>query len=91
MKARKHLRGFDSNIEQIAVLRLCGRIDKDVLDSLRDAIRREKGPVAIDLTELTLVDREAVTLLASSEVDGIELRNCPASILEWINKQRESR
>ena len=42
MKARKHLRGFDSNIEEIAVLRLCGWIDKDVLDSLRDAIRREK-------------------------------------------------
>jgi len=50
-----------------------------------------KGPVAIDLTDLTLVDREAVTLLATSEVNGIELRNCPAYIREWINKQRESR
>ena len=67
------------------------RESPDVLDSLRDAIRREKGPVAIDLTELTLVDREAVTLLATSEVNGIELRNCSAYLREWINKQRESR
>ena len=67
------------------------RESPDVLDSLRDAIRREKGPVAIDLTELTLVDREAVTLLATSEVNGIELRNCSAYLREWINEQRESR
>jgi hypothetical protein len=67
------------------------RESPDVLDSLRDAIRREKGLVAIDLTELTLVDREAVTLLATSEVNGIELRNCSAYLREWINKQRESR
>jgi hypothetical protein len=37
---------------------------------------------ALDLTEVMLVDREAVRLFALSEVDGIELRNCPAYIRE---------
>ena len=35
-----------------------------------------------------LVDREVVKLLALSEANGIELRNCPAYIREWIAKER---
>jgi len=46
--------------------------------------------VAIDLAEVGLVDREAVTLLAQTEAEGIELRSCPAYIREWITKERES-
>jgi hypothetical protein len=54
-------------------------------------IGREKGPVAIDLAEVMLVDRKAVRLFATSELNGIELRNCPGYIREWITKERESR
>ncbi|HEY4050967.1 MAG TPA: hypothetical protein VGM27_29235 [Acidobacteriaceae bacterium] len=77
--------------QQFAVLRLSGRIDRDDVDTLREAIGREKGPFAIDLTEVMLVDREAVRLFATSELNGIELRNCPAYIREWVTKERESR
>jgi anti-anti-sigma regulatory factor len=77
--------------QQFAVLRLSGRIDRDDVDTLREAIGRENGPVAIDLTEVMLVDREAVRLFAASELKGIELRNCPAYIREWVTKERESR
>ena len=73
------------------VLRLFGRIDRDDVDALREAIGREKGLVAIDLTEVMLVDRETVRLLATSEMNGIELRNCPAYIREWVTKESESR
>jgi hypothetical protein len=38
-----------------------------------------------------LVDREAVRLVATSELNGIELGNCPAYIREWITKERESK
>jgi hypothetical protein len=37
------------------------------------------------------VDHEAVTLLATCEVNGIRLRNCPAYLHEWVTKERESR
>jgi len=38
--------------------------------------------------EVIVVDREAVRLLAVSETNGIELRNCPAYIREWVAKGR---
>jgi hypothetical protein len=59
------------------------------VDTLRELLGREKDGVAIDLTEVILVDREAVRLLAISEADGIEIRNCPAYIREWISRERD--
>ena len=44
---------------------------------------------AIDLAEVELVSRDAVKLLAQAEADGIELRDCPAYVREWITKERE--
>jgi hypothetical protein len=57
----------------MVVLRISGRIDGERVDTLRDLIAQEKAGVAIDLTEVLLVDREAVRLLAASEANGIEL------------------
>lgn len=44
--------------------------------------------MVLDLKDLTLVDQEAVSYLLRCEADGIELRNCPAYIREWINRER---
>jgi hypothetical protein len=61
------------------------------MDTLKELLGREKGGiVAIDLEEITLVDREAVTFLALSELNGIELRNCPAYIREWADREKQS-
>ena len=48
----------------------------------------EDRVVAIDLTEVELIDRDAVTLLTSTEGNGIELRHCPAYIREWVTRER---
>jgi hypothetical protein len=74
----------------LVVLRVSGRIDGANVDTLREMIGREKGVVALDLTEVRLVDREAVRLLVVSEANGIELRNCPAYIREWVAQERDS-
>jgi hypothetical protein len=83
---------IDRYVEQqrLVVLRLSGRIDRDDVDTVREMIGREKDPVAIDLTEVVLVDRDVVRLFATSELNGIELRNCPAYIREWVSKEKES-
>ena len=47
---------------------------------LRGVERQESGSFAIDLENVLLVDREAVKLLALSEANGTELRNCPPYI-----------
>jgi hypothetical protein len=58
------------------------------VDTLRESLGREKGGVAIDLKEVIIVDRDAVTLLALSEANGIKLRNCPAYLREWVARER---
>jgi hypothetical protein len=40
--------------------------------------------VVLDLKDLTLVDQDVVNFLRRSEVDSIQLKNCPAYIREWI-------
>jgi hypothetical protein len=79
------------NGKDSVVLRVSGRIDAEHVDTLRELISREKSGAAIDLTEVMLVDREAVRLLALSEAKGIELRNCPAYIREWVARERGRR
>jgi anti-anti-sigma regulatory factor len=75
------------SLEQGVVLRISGRITGENLDVLRTALE-EGRIVAIDLTEVELVDRDAVKLLARTEGNGIELRNCPAYIREWVTRER---
>jgi hypothetical protein len=47
--------------------------------------------LVLDLKEVTLVDRDAVTFLARCEVDGKRLTNCPAYIKEWIVRERNGK
>jgi hypothetical protein len=47
--------------------------------------------VVMDLKEVTLVDRDAVMFLASCEVDGTKLTNCPPYIREWIVRERNGK
>jgi hypothetical protein len=76
--------------EDFVALRVSGRIHGEHVDTLRELVEGEKGRVAIDLTEVILVDREAVRLLAFSEEKGVELRNCPAYVREWVARERAS-
>lgn len=69
---------------------LIGRLDLETIGELKKAFSREaKGShFVLDLKELTVVDGEAVMFLAESEASGMQLKNCPAYIREWITKER---
>jgi len=72
---------------------MSGRIDCTDVATLRELMETEKtrkGELAIDLTEVTLVSREAVDALAVAEANGIELRNCPSYVREWVSRSKES-
>jgi anti-anti-sigma regulatory factor len=74
------------------VLRVSGRIDcasVEVLQELTEKEKTGKGRFALDLTEVTVVSLEAVRALTIAESNGIELRNCPAYVREWISRVRE--
>lgn len=67
---------------------ISGRITEECVDTLRALLEQEKSVVAIDLNDVLIVDREAIKLLAVSESNGVELRNCPAYIREWVTRER---
>ena len=74
--------------EDLVILRITGRIAGEYVNMLRTLLEEEKSAVAIDLKDVYLVDREAVKLLALSESNGAELRNCLAYIREWVTRER---
>ena len=67
-----------------------GRMDSANLTELKNLIDAETAgrPLALDLKELILVDREAVRFLKRCESNSIELRNCSAYIREWITREK---
>jgi len=74
------------------VFRVSGRIDCSSFEVLQELIENEKtaeARVALDLTEVTVVSLEAVRAFNVSEANGIELRNCPAYVREWISQVRK--
>lgn len=74
--------------EGLVILCTSGRITGQDVDMLRDLLDQEKSGVAIDLKDVVLVDHEAVKFLALRELSGVELKNCPAYIREWIKRER---
>ena len=69
------------------IFRVSGRITGRDVDMIRAVLEQESNPLAIDLKQVLLADREAVRFLAACELNGIELRNCPAYIREWVTRE----
>lgn len=72
------------------VLGVSGRIDGRQLAQLQRALASEGwgNGVVLDLGDLKLVDQLCVTFLARCEAGGTTLRNCPAYIREWIDREK---
>src|ERR1700730_3812993 len=71
------------------VLCVSGQLHGEHVETLRELIRVERGNLALDLVEVTSVDRTAVSLLAASEINGTELRNSPAYGREGVTREKE--
>jgi len=70
------------------VIKLSGRMDAENVGELETLVSEEaKGRrIVLDLSDLTLVDQDAVSFLKRCEADNITLKNCPAYIREWITR-----
>jgi hypothetical protein len=73
------------------VFTLSGRIEADDVAELQRLLDLEAAdhPLALDLEDVTLLDRDAVKFLARREAHGIQLENCPAYIREWIERETD--
>ena len=68
-------------------MRVSGRIEAEHADKLKEILGQESGRVTVDLEEVLIVDRDALGPLASFERNGVELRNCPGYVREWIIRE----
>ena len=75
------------------VFRVSGELNAENVAQMAAVIGAEKKDtrIVLDLTDLRLVDCEAVTSLEKWEAESIELKNCGGYIREWIRRQREDR
>ena len=70
------------------VFTLSGRIDGEGLAELQKSLESEtEDHLILDLKEVKLVDRDAVSFLADCERKGMRLAHCPAYIREWIERE----
>jgi hypothetical protein len=72
----------------VARLRLIGRIESDLIASIRSAMSDGGAHKILDLGEVTLVDLEVVRFLIRCEDEGVELVQCPPYVSEWIVRER---
>jgi hypothetical protein len=72
---------------------LSGRIQTEDIAELQRLISLEAPgqEIALDLKDVTLIDRDAMKYLARCESESIELENCPAYVREWIAAERNRR
>jgi hypothetical protein len=72
-------------------LRLVGRVQRENLGDLQHHLAGRGGEGVLDLDEVTLVDLDVVRFLEAAERGGIELRNCPPFVREWVDRERAAR
>jgi len=74
---------------------LSGRIEAEDIDELRGLLELEGSGshIALDLKDVTLVDRDAIKFLTDCETDSIKLQNCPpyVRVRLWRESGRPNR
>ena len=72
------------------VFTLSGQMDEEDMAELETLIRSEANGrrIVLDLKDLTLVGRDAISILERWEAKGIALKNCAGYVREWISRSR---
>lgn len=79
-----------SNDSALVTYALSGRIGEENLAELQQLLETESKAenITLDLREVKLVDRQAVRFLAACEARGMNLKNCPSYIRQWVRGGR---
>ena len=68
------------------IVALTGSVSEDVLPEIHRVIETDRR-VALDLSEVTLMDRTAARFFAEQVQRGIELVDCPSYLKRWILRE----
>jgi hypothetical protein len=76
---------------RFTVFTLCGRIEKVAIAELARlfALHSDYRDVVLDLKDVSVVDRDAISFLARCEADGAKLENLTPYIREWMEREKE--
>jgi len=66
----------------------CVSVDIACVNTLKELIETESEKTVLDLSEVSVADYDAATFLAACELEGIELKNCPAFLRGWASKEQ---
>ena len=75
---------------KFTVFVLSGRIEKQAIAELRRLLELQANysGIVLDLTDVGVIDREALHFFASCEADGVKLQNCAPYIREWMEREK---
>ena len=73
------------------IFALSGRIAEGDVPELNKLFHGDLqfASITLDLQELQLVDRHGVRFLADCEAHGIQLKNCPAYVRQWMGTRSD--
>lgn len=77
--------------EKSCTVRLCGKLTKEYLPEVERTLAGESTDgqkVALDLANVTFVDREAMVFLCAAKGRNIAIENCPSYVVRWIQQER---
>ena len=71
----------------LKIFGLSGRIEEGQVQELEGLLKGEAPEqVVLDLNEVKLVDREVVRFLVACEASGMQVKNCPPYVREWMGQ-----
>ena len=73
------------------IFAISGRIEEGDVPELQKLFHGDlqSESITLDLQELQLVDRHVVRFLAACEAHGIQLRNCPTYVRQWMRTRSD--
>ena len=75
--------------QEFTLFTLSGRMEAEHVAELKELFDRDYRNIILDLRDLRLANRDAVRFLRACEADGMKLKNCPAYVRRWIDREND--
>jgi hypothetical protein len=70
---------------------MCGQLTKEYLPEIQQLLDVDPTSLettALNLANVTFVDREAMVFLCSAKAKNISIENCPSYVTRWMQQER---
>jgi anti-anti-sigma regulatory factor len=73
------------------IFTLSGRIEEQATAALSRLFecRTDRRSIVLDLEDVCVIDRDAISFLARCEADGMKLENLTPYIREWMEREKD--